>query len=129
MARDPKNKPASKPTQPRFNDVQFVNWSLSAEEKAAVKAWVLTIEEYDNFIGGLVEAGYKITVSYDNFRACFTASIVPTKDAKSNQGYILTGKGSTPIKAIRQAMYTHYYIMDGEWASYSTAKAAEELDD
>lgn len=129
MSRDPKNKPTPKPTQPRFNDVQFVNWSLSVEEKAAVKAWLLTLEEYDDFIGGLVEAGYKITISYDNFRSCFTASIVPTKDAKSNQGYILTGKGSTPFKAVRQAMYIHFYIMDGEWSSYSTAKAVEELDD
>jgi len=129
MARNPVDKPKPKPTQPRFNDVQFVNWSLTVEEKAAVKAWALTLEEYDNFVGGLVEAGYKITVSYDNFRSCFTASIVPTKDAKSNQGYILTGKGSTPLKAVRQAMYIHFYVMDGEWSSYSTAKAVEELDD
>lgn len=129
MGRDPKNKPTPKPTQPRFNDVQFVNWSLSAEEKAACKAWKMTTEDYDNFIGGVVEAGYKITVSYDNFRLCFTASIVPTKDAKSNEGYILTGKGSTPLKATKQVLYIHHYIMSGEWAAYSTAKSVEELDD
>lgn len=129
MGRDPKNKPTPKPTQPRFNDVQFVNWSLTVEQKAACKVWSLALEDYDNAYGELIQGGYKITASYDNFRACFTASIVPTKDAKSNQGFILTGKGSTPLKAIKQALYIHYHVMGEEWAAYSTAGKAEELDD
>lgn len=129
MARNPVEKPKQKPTQQRFNDVQFVNWSLSVEEKAACKGWLLGEGELDNACVLLIEGGYKVTVSYDVFRSCFTASIVPTKDAKSNQGYILTGKGSTPLKSIKQAAYIHFHVMDGEWSAYSTAKSAEELDD
>lgn len=129
MSRDPKNKPAPKPTAQRFNDVQFVNWSLSENEKQACKAWELSTDDYANAIGSLVEGGYKVTLSYDNYRACFTASIVPTKDAKSNQGYILTGKGSNPLKAAKQALYIHFHIMGEEWAAYSTSKAVEEIDD
>lgn len=129
MSRQPIDKPKRKPTQPRFNDVQFVNWSLSADEKAACREWSLVLDDYDDAVGSLIEAGYKVTVSYDNFRSCYTASIVPTKDAKSNQGYILTGKGSTSLKAIKRALYIHFHIMGEEWAAYSTAKAVEELDD
>lgn len=129
MSREPKPQPKGKPTQPRFNDVQFVNWSLTDEEKAACKEWSVTMGDFDNALGKLIEEGYKVTVSYDNYRSCFTASIVPTKDAKMNVGYILTGKGSTPLKAIKQVLYIHFYIMGGEWAAYSTAKNAEELDD
>lgn len=129
MARNPKDKPAAAPKAQRFNDVKFVNWSLTAEEKQSCKSWLTALEDYDNAMGNTIESGYKITTSYDGFRSCFTASIVPTADAKSNQGYILTGKGSTPIKAIKQAMYIHYVIMDGDWAAYSTANYAEELDD
>lgn len=124
------NPPAKKvQPQPRFNDVQFVNWALSAEDKTACKEWELSVDDYSDAIGSLIEGGYKVTVSYDDFRSCFTASIVPTKDAKSNQGYILTGKGSNPLKAIRQVLFIHYRIMGEEWAAYSTAKAIEELDD
>lgn len=129
MTREPKNKPEAKPTQKRFNDVIFVNWSLSVEEKAECKNWLLGEGELDNACLLLIEAGYKTTISWDNYRECFTASIVPAKDAKINQGYILTGKGSTPLKAIKQAAYIHFHIMDGDWSSYSTAKSAEELDD
>lgn len=129
MARDPKNKPAPKPTVKRFNDVQFVNWSLSAEEKQECKTWLTTSEDLDNAISSVIEAAYKVTVSWDKYRTCYTASIVPTPDAKSNQGYILTGKGSTALKAAKQALFIHYRIMGEEWAAYSTATNAEELDD
>jgi hypothetical protein len=129
MARDPKNKPESKPTKPRFNDVQFVNWSLSFEQKQDCKNFLVTEGDHDEALLTIIQAGYKVTVSYDNYRDCFTASIVPTQDAKSNQGFILTGKGSTPLKAARQVLYIHYRIMDEDWSAYSTAKSVEELDD
>ncbi len=124
------NPPAKpKPTQTRFNDVKFVNWALTTEEKQDCKTFLTGEADYDDALHVIVQAGYKTTLSWDNFRQCFTASIVPTKDAKNNQGYILTGKGSTPLKAIRQALYIHYRIMDEDWASYSTSTNAEELDD
>lgn len=129
MARDPKNKPNPKPTVPRFNDVKFVNWSLDSDQKQQCKVWLPTGEEISDAMSNAIQAGYKITTSWDGFRSCFTASIVPTQDAKANQGYILTGKGSTPLKAVKQALYIHYVVMDEDWAAYSTAGYAEELDD
>jgi hypothetical protein len=124
-----KTTPSIGPVQSRFNDVIFVNWSLSSDEKAACKAWQLSMEDFDNALATIIEGGYKTTLSYDSFRSCYTASIVPSKDAKSNQGYILTGKGSTATKALKQALYIHFHVMGEEWAAYSTAKAVEDLDD
>ena len=129
MSRDPKNNPKALPSKARFNNVVFVNWSLSVEEKAACKAWINTWEDLDDGLSLLIQEGYKATFSWDAYRSCFTASLIPTSDAKSNAGYILSGKGSTPLKAVKQALFVHYKIMDGEWASYSTATNAEELDD
>lgn len=129
MSAQPKNKPASRPKAGRFNDVKWINWALTAEEKAIIKAWVLTIEEMDDLELKAIQAGHKITTSYDNYGDCFTASIVPTQDSKTNQGYILTGKGSTPFKARKQALYVHNYIFNGDWSSYSTGAGKEELDD
>jgi hypothetical protein len=129
MSRNPKDVKRTVPTKARFNDMKFINWSLSDDERAACKAWALSLEDYDNALISLVEAGYKITISYDNYRSCFTCSVVATPDAKSNQGYILAGKGSTPLKAAKQALYIHFHIMGEDWAAYSTATAAEELDD
>lgn len=129
MAKNINPPKAAKPTTPRFNDVKFVNWSLDAEQKQQCKAWLLSEGDIANAMDNTIQAGYKITTSWDGFRSCYTCSLVPTESAKSNHGYILTGKGSTSLKAVKQALFIHYLVMDEDWAAYSTAGNAEELDD
>lgn len=129
MSRDPKSQPKQQPKKPRFNDSIFVNWSLSPDEKASCKAWCVTLEDMDAAETSLIQSSYKITVSWDNFRECYTASLLPQGDQHINAGYILTGKGSTPSKARKQALFVHFHVMDGEWSSYSTGGGAEEMDD
>jgi len=121
--------PKPKSNTPRFNDVTFVNWALSDQEKVDVKAWNFTHDDLNEALIALVEGGYKVTFSYDTFNTCYSCAFVPTKDAKSNQGYILSGKGSTPLKAFKQCAYIHYHIMGEEWAAYSTARRGEVIDD
>lgn len=129
MSRDPSNGKTRSSKSARFNDVKWINWSLSAEEKAVIKAWELTLEELDNLETKTIQSGHKITTSYDNYGDCYTASIVPTAENKLNQGFILTGKGSTPTKARKQALYIHLKIFGGDWSSYSTGAGKEEIDD
>jgi len=129
MSLDPKNNGKGRKPSKRFNSAQFINWSLSAEEKTTCKAWVITCEEVDDLTLKANEEGYKITYSYDSYGSCYSVAIVPTDSAKQNQGYILTGKGSTPIKAFKQAMFIHHSIMGGDWAAYSQKTENEEFDD
>lgn len=129
MSRNPKDTKPATPTAPRFNNAQFVNWALSDEEKAACKAWDLSTSDFDDALAKLIEGGYKITISYDAFRSCYTTSIVPSPTAKNNQGYILPGKGSTALKSLKQVLYIHFHIMGEDWAAYSTAGAVELMDD
>lgn len=129
MSREPKNNKAPAPKTERFNDVKFVNWSLSLTEKEACKQWLVVDGDVDNALLTFIEEGNKVTCSYDSYRSCFTVSLIPQSDKSPNKGFILSGKGSTPLKAIKQALFINYRIMDGEWATYSTMGASEELDD
>jgi hypothetical protein len=129
MSREPRNRAPSQPRTRRFNDSVFVNWSLTDEQKASCKAWCTTLEDMDAAEISLLQSNYKITVSWDDFRQCYTASLLPQGDDHENKGYILTGKGSTPSKARKQALFVHFHVMDGEWSTYSTGGSAEELDD
>lgn len=129
MSREPKSQPKSAPKAERFNDVKFVNWVLDADQKAACKAWELERDDIDNLLVKTIEGGYKITLSYDGFRSAYTASLIAQQEAKTNYGFILAGKGSTPLKALKQALYIHYYIMSEDWSAYSVQSAAEEFDD
>jgi len=129
LSRNPKDKPTAGSKTARFNDVKFVNWSLTSAEKTACKEWLVVDGDVDNALLTFIEEGNKVTCSYDSFRFCFTASLIPADELSPNKGYILTGKGSTPLKAIKQALFINYRIMDGLWATYSTATNSEELDD
>lgn len=129
MSRQPKDAPKSAPKAERFNDVKFVNWSLDADQKAACKAWELERDDIDNLLVKTIEGGYKVTLSYDGFRSAYTASLIAQQEAKTNYGFILAGKGSTPLKALKQALYIHYYIMAEDWSAYSVQGSAEEFDD
>jgi len=129
MASKDRNPPAKGKPAERFNDAKFINWSLSVEDKAACKGWLLKAQEMDDCLTALVAADFKVTVSWSEFNNCFTASIIPQGANNVNKGYILTGKGSTSLKAIKQALYIHFHIFNQDWAAYSKVAPDEELDD
>lgn len=110
-------------------NVMWINWSLTDKEKKALKATNLSLDDYEDFMVKLTESGHKVTVSHDAFNDCYSAAIVPTQENTLNKGFILTGKGSTPLKAIKQACYIHFSIFNGDWSTYSTRTGREEIDD
>lgn len=129
MSRDPVNAKPRAGKAKSFNEVKWINWALSPEQKAQLKAWSPTLEDLDGEQIKIIQSSHRITTSYDSYGDCYTTSIVPTADNKINTGYILTGKGSTPIKSFKQALYIHFHVFEGDWSTYSTSKGIEEMDD
>lgn len=124
-----KNKPEPRKPTARFNDVVFINWSLTVEEKQHVKAWTPTLAELDDIALKIIQESCKITYGYDTRGNTYTCSLVPQEEHKTNKGYILVGRGSTPFKALKQAIYIHANIFGGDWSSYSKGGGHEDLDD
>lgn len=112
-----------------FQPAKFINYSLSKEQKDEIKSTALTLEYADDILSKLAEANYKITFSYDDFAECFAAHIVPKGSQHKNAGFILAGRGSTPLKALKQAAYMHWQIFDEDWSEYYTERGREQLDD
>lgn len=131
MARDSDGNAPKKrqSTKGRFNDATFINWALSAEQKSAVKAWTPSIGELDDMLSEVIQESCKVTFGYDDFGQSFTCSFVPQAAHKTNYGFILVGRGSTSVKAFKQAVYIHREVFGGDWSSYSKGSRAEELDD
>lgn len=107
---------------------QFVNYELTKEEQAACKKWEFGIEDYFNAIEKLLDSDYKVSFSQDTYNRCFAAFLTPTKDNKVNEGMILSGRGSTPLKAFKQLCYKHFHIFDGLWGEFVGARQFD-LDD
>jgi hypothetical protein len=123
-----KKKPAKSQSnnQPQST---FINYNLDAAEKKACKEWSLTLEDFDDAFSKLAEAGYKVTIRYDERGECFAAWLIPASDHPRNAGAILAGRGSTSLKAVKQALYIHHVIFDEDWSSWSHGLSREELDD
>jgi len=112
-----------------FQPAKFINYSLSQEQKNELKSTEFSLEYADDILVKLTESNYKVTFSYDDFAECFAAHIVPKGSQHKNAGFILAGRGSTPLKALKQAAYMHWQIFDEDWSEFYTARGREALDD
>ena len=108
-------------------DFSFVNISLNDKEKAQLKSQPFTLDDLDNAALRLSQEGYKISLSYDSKHNCYSAFLFPTATCQSNKGLMLSGKGSTPVKALKQLFYGHYVQLREEWSD--GASNTIEIDD
>lgn len=115
-------------SKPQFAASEFINFPLSAEQKREIKAWHPDIEEIDNLLLRLEESGYRISHRYDDRNECHACWLNPVGDNHPNAGLTLSGRGSTPIKALKQALYIHS-LFDGDWAGNYKQFKEEDLDD
>src|SRR5690242_14257100 len=118
-------KPSRVP--PPFKPAEFVNIQLSKEQQAEIRANAWSLDAFDNALNNLLGAGYKVTFRYDERNDCFAAWLV-APNGSENEGYILAGRGSTPHKAIKQACYIHFAILEGVWGA-DMGREKNELDD
>jgi len=119
----------TKAKTPRFNETVFISFPLSDEQKKEIKNAVWDIEVCDNAVLQLCEENYKVTFSYDDYSSAYAAFITPKGDKHINAGFILTGRGSSPHKALKQAYYVHTQLFDRDWSAWKDDRRTADLDD
>lgn len=122
-----KTKPQEAPKD--WTPAQFVNYDLSKENKAEIKAWQPTFDDLDNCFVKLTEASIRVTFKYDDYNHCESCFLTPIDPKSPNTGLILGGRGSTPLRAFKQVWYIHSVLFDGNWAEHFAAPGTLELDD
>lgn len=126
VAKGSKN---AKPKQPGFGDIKFINYSLSDEQKRELKATPYTAEEFSDDLDRVTNSGYKVSFSEDEYNQCASVFFTPKDAGNVNKGLILTARGSTMLKAFKQAMYLHYKLFEENWTDWYTPTGREPLDD
>lgn len=121
-------KSSTKSSKQQFAQSEFINFPLSAEQKREIKEWIPTFEEIDDALLKLTEAGYRVTLKWDERSEAFACWVNPTGEDHPNAGLTLSGRGSTPLKALKQALYIDR-LFDGDWAGNYKSFKEEELDD
>jgi hypothetical protein len=99
---------------PQFKPAQFVNVALTDDDKQRIKLSLWDVDKFDVACENVLRAGYKISVKFDDRNDCFACWLV-APDASMNKGCILAGRGSTAGKAIKQAMFIHFVLLEQNW--------------
>lgn len=116
----------SKEFRPYTSAFKFVPDRLTVGIKDAIKAWEVTAEELDKALLTLFDQGYKVTGKYDEYSRAYAWFLMHTSLEHENSLMILTGRGSTPFKALRQLIFIHYKVWNETW---SVSVPSDEYDD
>jgi len=114
---------------PRFNEAQFVRYELDKEQQSACKASAITEAELFDELLALVGDGYKFTVKWDDYSQCHASFMQLSHPVGPNANLILTGRGSTPFKALKQLLWKHSVCLDGDWSGYAERRGGDTIDD
>jgi hypothetical protein len=109
--------------------VKFINYPLSLEQKNELKALEYGADSFVSDLDKLCDSSYKASFSYDDYNNCYAAFLTPRDEKSVNRGLILTARGSTVLKAMKQLLYLHYTLFDESWADFYQGSGAEPLDD
>jgi hypothetical protein len=107
----------------------WVNFELDEALTLECKLWKPDFEELDSMMVRFIEEGYKVQLVYDALHTCHAAYAFVVGDNTPNKGLILTGRGSAPIRALRQLLFKHYKALDGVWPRPVTKEQRKEFDD
>jgi hypothetical protein len=127
--RSAKQKPKDVNGTAAYNNSVFVQFELTAEQKAECKAWELDIDQLDALLLKLLDSYYRVSAKWDDFSNSYAAYLQTTDAGHENFGLILAGRGSTPAKAIKQVLYKHFKVLAGEYSRWVDERKQEEIDD
>lgn len=100
----------------RSSNFVFVDCQLTQFQKDAFKA---TEEDRDVLyekIPTLLQAGYKLTTSWNGMRGSFCATLLaPDTSRNSNKG--LSAFAGDIFTAMRLAVFKHFYILEEDWST------------
>lgn len=108
----------------------FLNVNLPDDIKTFIKSQPFGLETFEKQLHISIEAGFKFTFSYDSYSKAFQC--IGTRSDKEHEdfGILLTGRGSTPIKAFKQWCFISSEIIgDRTWSEMLTVRPEDELDD
>lgn len=112
-----------------FVQAEFIQYELSAEETRTCKGWEYSESDAFDALLKLQDAKYKVTFRWDEYGQCYGCWLLPDKTDPDNAGLILTGRGTTPFKALKQVCFKHYMVFSGAWPKPSADRMRPEIDD
>ena len=103
----------------------YIQHSLTAEEKKGYEAWDCTPEDLWDGIERLVDSGYKLSTSHDDYNNTRQASLTCNNPKHPDYGWVLVARAPDSFNAIALVMFKHVVLLGGDWSEFH-ARAREK---
>lgn len=110
--------PKKSPTRNEYTPIPFngfIDLNLTDAQLESQKAWKIDPETLLDGVLKLCEEGYAMKLRWDSYNECHQCTITPQSRDHAYAGWYLTGRGSSPEKAIKQCLWLHYHVLDTVW--------------
>lgn len=107
----------------------FVQYALNADEIAQIKQIEVDAVWLAETLDAFLDADIAVKFSYDAKNECYTAVLSRMDNKHKDAGVFLSGRGSTLIKALRQAAFIHYNCVKEVWREHLNTSFKTLLDD
>jgi hypothetical protein len=101
----------------RNSDVEFINLELDTTQIGEYRQWRQDLGDVSSVWAEVLEEGYRVNTKYDDYSGSYAAFIIPSEQSE-NFGYILTGRGGNPYRAVSEALFKFKFLLPGGWATY-----------
>jgi len=96
----------------------YINHNLTAEEKAKYDLWTPDAEELFDAIERLVDSGYKLSTSHDDYNDTRQASLTCNNKQSEDYGWVLVARAPDSYNAIALVVFKHVYLLEGDWTAF-----------
>lgn len=96
--------------------IGFINFTPTEAEKAEYKKVEWTLEDVFVRMDALVEDEISVKFSWDSYNKCYQCVLGRVDPAHPDAGIFVSGRGADTVRALKQALYVHHVICDGEWS-------------
>lgn len=105
----------------------FINVYLSKEEKASIKANLLSYPMAIDFLSGCAEDGYKVSMSHSERGKFFSVTLFGQYEGKPNAGFAMSLKHADMLTAITALEHCKAEAEpSGDWSDRFTSSAGND---
>lgn len=97
------------------NAPSFVKYRLNDDEMAQAKEACTSMSDVGEILTQMVDEGYKISVSHDDYGGGMQAFMTPGKRESVNSGWTLTARAPTLLAAVGVLAWKHYTLFSQIW--------------
>lgn len=108
----------TRPANGKGNFQGYINHNLTKEEKEKYDLWTPTPDELWDEIERIVDGGYKLSTSHDDYNSTRQASLTCNNPKHPDNGWVLVARAPDSYNAIALVVFKHVYLLEGDWSAF-----------